>query len=106
MDNKELILQLIHQDLKHNQLMGGLRQLGFVEFGLHSLNISPIVARLMGMPEEEAQDLWDNVYVSFLDEAHQYKVSGLGEELKPLAEKCYEMLVVCAEIEKRINLNP
>lgn len=106
MDNKDLILQLIHQDLKHNQLTGGLRQLGFDEFGLHSLNLMSIVARLMGMPEEESQDLWDNVYVSFLDEAHQYKVTDLGEELKPLAEKCYEMLVACTEIEIRINSNP
>ena len=58
------------------------------------------------MPEEETQDLWDNIYVSFLFEADQYKVSDLGEELKPLAEKCYKMLVACQEIENRINPNP
>jgi len=104
-DNKDLILQLIHQDLKHNQLTGGLRKLGFDDFGLHSLNISPIVARLMGMPKEETQDLWDNVYVGFLDVAHQYKVTDLGKELKPLAEKCYEMLVACQENESRMDSN-
>ena len=103
MSNKPLILQLIQQDLKHHQLTEGLHQLGFDDAGVHCLDILSIVSDLMKVPQGEAQDKWGHVYVSFMRQAHEYKVSGLGEELKPLAEQCYEMLVACTEIENRIN---
>ena len=103
MDNRYLILQLILQDLKHNQLTEGLRRLGLEDSGLYCLDILSIIERLMKVPEGETQDRWGAVYVSFLNEAHQYKVSDLGKELKPLAEKCYDMLVACAEIESRMK---
>jgi len=103
MSNKSLILQLIQQDLKHHQLTQGLNQLGFDDSGVHCLDILSIVSDLMKVPGGKAQDKWGHVYVSFMHQAHEYKVSGLGEELKPLAEKCYEMLVACTEIENRIN---
>jgi hypothetical protein len=103
MNNKDLILQLIQQDIKHNQLTEGLRQLGLDDNGLHCLDILTIVARLMDIPKGKVQDRWAEIYGSFLDETHKHPVSDLGEELKPVAEKCYEMLLACTEIENRIN---
>ncbi len=57
----------------------------------------------MGETKGTAADRWDNVYVSFLNEAHKHSVSDLGGELVTLAEKCYKMLFVCTEIENRVN---
>lgn len=49
----------------------------------------PIVAQLMNIPKEKITDRWAKIYDGFLDEAHQHEVSDLGEELIPVAEKCY-----------------
>lgn len=103
MQNKELILQLIQQDLKHNQLTEGLRHLGLSDDGLYCIDLLSIIERLMEIPDGETDDRRTRIYVSFMCEAHQYGVSELGKELKPLAEKCYEMMVTCLEIETRIN---
>jgi len=103
MTDKALILQLIQQDLKHHQFTGGLRNLGLDDGGVHSLNILPIVARLMGIPKRKVNDRWSAVYLSFMSEAHRSNISDLVEELQAVAEKCYEMLVACTEIENRVN---
>jgi len=103
MNNKDLILQLIQQDLKHHQLTEGLRYLGLDDGGLHSLNILPIVAQLMGIPKRKVNDRWSEVYHSFMAEAHKTPCSTLGKELEPIAAKCYEMLLACQEIENRTH---
>ncbi len=101
--NKDLILQLIQQDLKHNQLTEGLRHLGLSDDGLYCIDLLSIIERLMEIPDGETGDRCTQVYVSFMCEAHQYGVSDLGKELKPVAEKCYDMMVACLEIERRIS---
>lgn len=98
MQNKELIIQLIQVDLKHNQLTEGLRHLGLDDEEKYNLNLLPVVAQLMGIPKGGSIPQWDHIYISFLEEAHQHPVSILGEELYPIAEKCYEMLYDCIEI--------
>lgn len=103
MKNKDLILQLIQQDLKHNQLTEGLRQIGLDDYGIYCLDIQPMVARLMGIEKEQVSDRWTEIYGSFMDHAHQTKISDRGEELIPVAQKCYEMLLACIEIENRIK---
>ncbi len=90
---KVLILELIQQDLKHNQLTTGLRHLGLDDSGLHCLDILSIVAVLMEIPEGEILDSWGTVYTNLMNESYKYEVSDLGEELKPLAEKCFNQLV-------------
>lgn len=106
MENKQFVISLIQKDLKHNQLTEGLRHLGLDDAGLHSLDILPIVARLMGISNGDETDRWNNIYISFLDEAHKYPVSDLGEELYPVAEKCYEMLLACIEIDNQVSSDP
>jgi len=103
MNNERLVLQLIQQDLKHHQLTLGLNRLGLDDTGLHCLDILSIVAELMKIPEGKLHDKWDRIYISFMHQAQEYKISGRGEELKPLAEKCYQMLIDCVEIENRID---
>lgn len=103
MENKDLIIWLIQQDLKHSQLMQSLRQIGLDDGGLHTLDIMSIVARLMHVPEGKVSDLWGGIYGSFLDGATLHEVSYLGEELMPIAENCYELLLACTENENRIN---
>ena len=100
MENKELIIQLIQQDLKYNQLITGLRKIGF-DTDVHTLEIIEVVAQLMGIESGKISDKWTGTYVSFLDQAHHYKISVLSEELKPLAEKCYYLLEACKDIEVR-----
>lgn len=93
MDQKELILQLIQQDLKHHQLIHGLRQLGLQDDGLYNLNILPIVARLMGVPEGEIAEEWAAIYLDSMERALDVGVSALGKELRAVAEGCYAGLV-------------
>ena len=94
---KDLILILLQQDLKHNQLTEGLRQLGLDDAGVHSLDLLPVVARLMGLPQGQVPDAWGATYRRFLDAAPAYPLSHLGSELQPLAERCYEELVGCCQ---------
>jgi hypothetical protein len=93
MQNKDLIICLIQQDLKHNQLIRGLRHMGLDDQGLHSLDLLSIVARLMDLPENTAAEQWQDIYGGFMSEAHKIPCSDLGEELWPVAEACY--LALC-----------
>ncbi|MBN4062176.1 hypothetical protein JYU20_03155 [Bacteroidales bacterium AH-315-I05] len=102
MTNKDLIIQLIQQDLKHNQLTGGLQKAG-LETDLHNLEIIEVVARLMDVPKGEVSNQWEETYISFLEQAVEYKISDRAEELLPLAEECYNLLVACQNIESRIS---
>lgn len=98
--DKEVIIQLIKQDLKHTQLLEGLKAAGF-QSELHYLDLSTIVAQMMGMPGGEASDQWAEVYLSFLQQASAYSLTSTGENLDLLAEECYLFLKACSEIEKR-----
>ena len=50
MSNKELIVSLIQQDLKHSQLVLGLDELGMEASDKHCLDILDIVYNLMKVP--------------------------------------------------------
>ncbi len=89
--NKNLIIRLIQQDLKHNQLLQGLENLGFTDCGNHSLGIMPIVFELMKLPEKE-RDIASIVYIEHLEQANNYPASGNGKELLKLAKECWRNL--------------
>ena len=99
-NNEELIIILILQDLKHNQLTYGLQKL-CLEPEIHCLEIIEVVAQLMGIEKEKISDQFREIYYSFLKQAPDIKISANGEELKPLAEKCYYLISSCQEIEER-----
>ena len=94
MINKDLIIKLILQDLKHNQLVCGLEKLGLDGAGLHSLEVLEIVSGLMKVPEP-LSDGWGAIYVKCMEESVNYKITDRGEALKPLANRCFKLLMAC-----------
>tara|TARA_Y100001001_G_C7738665_1_gene213457 strand:- start:154 stop:447 length:294 start_codon:yes stop_codon:yes gene_type:complete len=92
MNNRELVVQLIQQDLKHSQLTETLRHMGLDDGGLYALDLITIVAQLMEVPPHQMDDFAE-VYGTFLDEAPQYPTTYLGEALLPVAEECYLKLL-------------
>ena len=100
MNNKELIINLIQQDLKHSQLLSGLEKIGLDGTDLYYLEMSEIIAKLMKVPNgRKIGDLWGETYIAFLHEAIRYKVTSRGETLKPLAIACYGRLQTIIEGE-------
>jgi hypothetical protein len=91
MNNKELIINLIQQDLKYNQLLSGLERVGLYAEDLH-LNLLDIISELMNVPEGKADDAWSDIYVSFMQQAVEFEFSANKETLKPLAIACYGRL--------------
>ena len=90
--NKELVISLIQQDLKHCQLVSGLEGLGFDSGGIHSLEILEIVSKLMDVPKGRVSDEWGQVYHDFMEQAVHYKIVHRSESLRSLAESCYSKL--------------
>lgn len=92
MDTKTLIVDLIRQDMKHNQLILGLEKLGISGDYHHNLEIVNIVAQLMGIVQGNIRDEWCDVYFSYIHEAGKYDIEPKGENLRQLAEACYDNL--------------
>lgn len=93
MSNKELIISLIQQDLKHNQLILGLDELGLATSDKHCLEILDIVASLMQVPEGDIEFDWCRLYVTYMAESKKLGVTHTTETMKPFAEACYDGLV-------------
>ncbi len=93
MKNEQLIINLILQDLKHNQLLLGLEKIGLNVNDTHYLSILEVVFQLMKVPEQTLDDC-GALYLNFMDQAIQYKMSDTVKQdtLKPLAEVCYRQL--------------
>ena len=94
MKANNLIVNLIQQDLKHHQLISGLEGIGLSGGDIHCLRILEIVADLMNVPKGKLKDRWSNVYLYHMEEAIHYDITSRGEELRPLAERCYKQLVL------------
>ncbi len=101
MKNKELIIELIQQDLKHSQLLYGLDEIGlcgtelyFIEISeiVYFIEISEIVCRLMNVPSGEIGDHWMETYMNFMRDTVNYEVSHSIDVFKPLAYACYVQL--------------
>jgi hypothetical protein len=65
------------------------------------LDIVQLVGTLMDAPPDKLSDLFVGLYMSFMDEAAFYKITGRGENLRLLAEHGYRLLKCCLEIEGR-----
>lgn len=95
---KNLIIQLLIEDMKHEQLISGLKNLGFVsEF--YGSDLCAVVAELMGIPEENISWDWMDIYMSFIRKAVHYEITDNGKSLLTLAETCYTFLKSYAEKE-------
>lgn len=104
-NNKQLIIELIAQDMKHEQLIDGFYKLGFSS-DLHGLNISGVVAELLGIKEENISWDWFEIYMDFLGQAKHYEITSTGKNLRPLAETCYLFLKLHLDKEQREKEEP
>jgi len=93
MSNKELIISLIQQDLKHSQLILGLDELGLEASERHCLQLLDIVAELMEVPTGSIEFEWGRVYITYMAECTGVEVEARSEALRPYAAVCYEELV-------------
>ncbi|NHE56389.1 hypothetical protein [Cyclobacterium plantarum] len=87
----ELIIELIIQDLKHNQLILGLDRLNLDAGYCHYLGIMDLIQRLMGVADD-AMDEFSATYMAAMHRSLEFPISRSEEELKPLAIECYKNL--------------
>ncbi len=99
LSKKDLIVRIILQDLKHNQLIKSLRDLGFDDSGVFSLDLLSIVAGIQEIPEEKLSEQWVAIYQNLMDKSTNFPASDLGTELKELAEEGYLLLETCQKLE-------
>ena len=92
MSNKELIIKLIQQDLKHCQLVVGLDQLGLEASDKHCLELLDIVADLMQVPEGSLEFDWGRVYVTYMAECDGVDIDCTADSMRPYAISCYDDL--------------
>jgi len=91
MSRDELIIELILQDLKHNQLIQGLDRLALDAGYCHYLGILDLVEKLMVVPDD-LMDHFTATYMAFMDRCLEFPITRSGEELRPLANGCYALL--------------
>ncbi len=96
--NKDVIIDLIQQDLKHYQLIYGLEQLGLQGSGIHHLQLLEIIYQLMQILSEKKNDYLAETYAAFMSMATEYEITPLGESLRPLAKECYYRLKYLVEL--------
>ncbi len=87
----ELIIELILQDLKHNQLISGLDRLNLDAGYCHFLGIMDLIQKLMGIPDDLI-DEFSGTYMTAMHRSLGFPISRSGEELRQLAMECYENL--------------
>lgn len=93
MKKEDLIISLIQCNMQHSQLVLNLENIGLEDrVGVFDVNLLEIVAQLMGIKKTEIDDDWMEIYLNFLNQAANYKITRNGTSLKPLAEKCYGKL--------------
>ncbi len=85
---KRTIIQLVVADIKHNQLLNGLYNMGFYDDDLYMLNIDFIVAEMMGV--SPIPDAWLDLYHKTMLEVRS---CNKDEERLQIAEELYERLV-------------
>ena len=92
MNQKELIISLIQQDLKHSQLVVGLDELGLEASDKHCLEILDLVAEIMEVPAGKVEYAWGSLYMTYMSECTGMEVEATSAAFRPYAEVCYEEL--------------
>ncbi|GGF49071.1 hypothetical protein [Echinicola rosea] len=86
---EELIEELILQDLKHCQLLYGLRTLELGDGDAHYLGILELIEKLMGIRDDQLSTKFCEIYMKFMHQSTDFSITFLGQELRPLARSCY-----------------
>lgn len=92
MTQKDLIIALLCQDLKHSQFLLGLDDLGLSASDKHSLELFDIIAKLMHVPEGEAESNWARVYLTYMSESREVAIEHTSAPMLPFAVECFEDL--------------
>ena len=106
MSNEDIIISLIQMDMKHNQLVGSLEDIGLNGDGLFELGALEIISKLMEVQEGRIDDHFGTIYTGFLKEAANYTTTYRSELLWPLAELSYGQLKAFVDYETDNNQSP
>ena len=60
--NDKIIKKLLIADIKHNQLINGLYNIGLMDNDKYTLNIDFVVAELLGIKNKNVPDEWLDTY--------------------------------------------
>ena len=86
---KEIITELIKQDLMYNQYIAALKKFG-IEIYDFEVDLVSVITKLMG--QNDCCDAWVELYAGYLTRCGNYEIVPSGRNLYPLAEECYEAL--------------
>ena len=89
--NEKLIKKLLVADIKHNQLINGLYNIGLMDNDKYTLDIDFIVAEMMGVKNGNVPDEWLNTYHSTM---LNLQSTMTDDEIGMLAEELYSRLKV------------
>jgi hypothetical protein len=93
MENKSnIVIELIKQDMRFHQYLSSLRNSG-IDTSTFELDLMGIVAILMKAKGETLPDAWMELYAVELHKSQNFSIEALGNNLYPLAEECYYLLV-------------
>lgn len=98
MKNKDLIITLIQQDLKHQQLIDRMENLIAIEKGKHHLELLNLVYDLMKVPESAELD-WGKTYCNYMGIASWFPLEPTTEGLRNQAELCFIHLEAIVDVE-------
>ncbi len=93
---EKLIEELIMADMKHNQLIIGLRNVD-LHSDDHFLGIYELIAELFGIDKMDGADRFSESYFWYMGHGDEYPITNMGQEFRPLAKKCYQSLVELAK---------
>ena len=90
--HKNIIIHLIQQDLRHNQLLRGLEKLQLHCGECYELDIRRSIALLMGLPNGRIPDRFLQLYDTLMSECLHLPPDEHPEAFRQLAVYCYEQL--------------
>ncbi len=89
--NEKLIKKLLVADIKHNQLINGLYNIGLMDNDKYTLDIDFVVAELLGITKGNVPDEWLDTYHSSM---LNLQSTMTDDEIGMLAEELYSRLKV------------
>ena len=103
-DNKENIIFLITQEIKHTKFLQSLSNIG-LEPEDHYITvldgILPLIYAEVGKPMAEMTDELVDIYYGAIDRVKDYPNLELSREFRPLAESCYQLVVAYIESKSK-----
>ncbi|MCJ8290166.1 MAG: hypothetical protein HRT58_10925 [Crocinitomicaceae bacterium] len=105
MQGRNLIITLIQQDLKHQQLIERVEDLISIEKEKHHLELLHLVQELMKVPETAELD-WGKTYCKYMGIASWFPLESTSDGLRNQAEMCFTHLQAIVEVENEHQYIP